>query len=148
MPGPDSVKVSVYSNGAGSATPSNLFEIDEVPMDSYLASISNDFTKDGIHFLRLPYSRAPVYDSSDNLDKAASIYGVYVSSVKERPIIGMDLQIRTTFGFGWVGDFGKPGVRISSEEKIHTPRNTDFTQDFFKAVFYFFFNKLFSHALQ
>ncbi len=83
MPGPDSVKVSVYSNGAGSATPSNLFEIDEVPMDSYLASISDDFTKDGIHFLRLPYSRAPVYDSSDNLDKAASIYGIYVSSVMD-----------------------------------------------------------------
>ncbi len=42
---------------------------------------------------------------------------------RERPIIRMDLQIRTTFGFGWVG-FGKPDVRISSEEKIRTPTNT------------------------
>ncbi len=43
--------------------------------------------------------------------------------LRERPIIRTDSQMRTMFGFGWVG-LGKPGVPISSEEKICTPRNT------------------------
>ncbi len=28
-----------------------------------------------------------------------------LSAIRERPIIRTDLQIRTTFGFGWVGGF-------------------------------------------
>ena len=43
-----------------------------------------------------------------------------VNHARERPIICMDLQIRTTFGFSWVG-FGKPGVQIFSEEKYVHP---------------------------
>ncbi len=101
---PDSVKVSVYSNGAGSSTPSYTFAINEVPVDSYITS--PDFQQDGIQMLRLSFGSAPVYDSNDNLDVPASIYGSWVSIVQqnvkmtfkyERPISNCSVssQIKT-----------------------------------------------------
>ena len=43
--------------------------------------------------------------------------------LRDRPIICTDLQIRTTFGFRWVGGFRKLDVRILVQELIRTPRN-------------------------
>ena len=79
MPGPGSVKVSVYSNGAGSDTPDYTFAIDDVIVDTYITS--PDFNEDGLHILRIPFYKAPVYDSSGNLDVLASINGLMVCSV-------------------------------------------------------------------
>ncbi len=58
----------------------------------------------------------------------------------------MDLQIQTTFVFGWVG-FGKPGVQISNDEKICTPRNLVFIHIFFfKLLLYLMTNYFLKHS--
>ncbi len=39
----------------------------------------------------------------------SDLQAVYVIKLRDRPIFRTDLQIRTTFGFGWVGDFAEMG---------------------------------------
>ncbi len=57
--------------------------------------------------------------------------------VRDRPIFRTDLQIRTIFGFGWLGVFTEKGVRILREKKsVHQEMFQYFITLFFHFKFF------------
>ena len=73
---PQSVKLKVTSYSTGTA---DMFTINGVNVKSALSQAdAENLDKNGLHILRLPGNKAPVY-SGDTLDVLASIIGVHVS---------------------------------------------------------------------